>query len=326
MKCPTCGQELRPGKKDPSYMLCDHCHKKYKITPDTVQKDEPEKQNTKNTGHAAGKPSSGRPPVRKNTAQKNTAKKSTAKKSTVPENTSRKNTGKKPPVKQQTVKQQTVKKTPVRKPEVQDMPVKKKKKKSILPKIILAVIILAVIAILAKTITDSLADRKKHASGNSVASQTQNNTDTITNDMYSQIEMGMTYEQVTKITGSNGQKISEEDSNGITTDMYQWKAGEGFGNVIVTVQNGAVTGKSQTGILKTNDAVMDLDKYDQIENGMSYDDVKNIIGGDGVLTTESLTADITAQTYTWFAEDGISNAAVSFQNGAVTSKSQVGLG
>ena len=27
MKCPICGQELRPGKKDPNYLLCYNCKK-----------------------------------------------------------------------------------------------------------------------------------------------------------------------------------------------------------------------------------------------------------------------------------------------------------
>ena len=30
MKCPICGQELKPGKKDPNYLLCYNCKKKYK--------------------------------------------------------------------------------------------------------------------------------------------------------------------------------------------------------------------------------------------------------------------------------------------------------
>ncbi len=30
MKCPICGQELRPGKKDPNYLLCYNCKKKFK--------------------------------------------------------------------------------------------------------------------------------------------------------------------------------------------------------------------------------------------------------------------------------------------------------
>ena len=30
MKCPTCGQELTQSKKDPNYLLCYDCKKKYK--------------------------------------------------------------------------------------------------------------------------------------------------------------------------------------------------------------------------------------------------------------------------------------------------------
>ena len=32
MKCPICGNELRPSKKDPAYGLCDNCKKKFKLT------------------------------------------------------------------------------------------------------------------------------------------------------------------------------------------------------------------------------------------------------------------------------------------------------
>ena len=30
MKCPICGEQLRPGKKDPNYLLCYNCRKKFK--------------------------------------------------------------------------------------------------------------------------------------------------------------------------------------------------------------------------------------------------------------------------------------------------------
>lgn len=31
MKCPKCGQELRPSKKEPEFMLCYDCKKKYRV-------------------------------------------------------------------------------------------------------------------------------------------------------------------------------------------------------------------------------------------------------------------------------------------------------
>lgn len=30
MKCPVCGETLKPSKKDPNYLLCYNCRKKYK--------------------------------------------------------------------------------------------------------------------------------------------------------------------------------------------------------------------------------------------------------------------------------------------------------
>lgn len=35
MKCPICGNPLRPSKKDPSYGLCDNCRKKFKLKTKT---------------------------------------------------------------------------------------------------------------------------------------------------------------------------------------------------------------------------------------------------------------------------------------------------
>ena len=37
MKCPICGQELRPGKKDPNYLLCYNCKKKFKVPQKKVK-------------------------------------------------------------------------------------------------------------------------------------------------------------------------------------------------------------------------------------------------------------------------------------------------
>lgn len=37
MKCPICGQELRPGKKDPNYLLCYNCKKKFKVPQKKVR-------------------------------------------------------------------------------------------------------------------------------------------------------------------------------------------------------------------------------------------------------------------------------------------------
>lgn len=40
MKCPICGQELRPSKKDPDYYLCYECKKKFKVPRKKQQPDD----------------------------------------------------------------------------------------------------------------------------------------------------------------------------------------------------------------------------------------------------------------------------------------------
>lgn len=49
MKCPICGQQLRPGKKDPNYLLCYDCKKKFKAPQvKTAEKREEKEQKYSN--------------------------------------------------------------------------------------------------------------------------------------------------------------------------------------------------------------------------------------------------------------------------------------
>lgn len=43
MKCPICGQQLRPGKKDPNYLLCYNCKKKFKAPQQKQEKETEQK-------------------------------------------------------------------------------------------------------------------------------------------------------------------------------------------------------------------------------------------------------------------------------------------
>lgn len=75
----------------------------------------------------------------------------------------------------------------------------------------------------------------------------------------------------------------------------------------------------------TTEAYMTLEKFNKIQTGMTYDEVVAIVGKEGTLDTESSSGSITFKTYHWYASNGISNAAIIFQNGKVTAKSQFGL-
>ena len=67
--------------------------------------------------------------------------------------------------------------------------------------------------------------------------------------------------------------------------------------------------------------------YDQIQNGMSYEDVVKIIGSDGEQMSETGTKGDEYYTvvYDWKGKDGASNAVMEFQGDKLQTKSQIGL-
>ncbi|HIE8455386.1 TPA: DUF3862 domain-containing protein [Bacillus cereus] len=80
------------------------------------------------------------------------------------------------------------------------------------------------------------------------------------------------------------------------------------------------TQKNKPGISKA--------EFDQIQNGMSYDEVKAIIGSDGEVLSESGQAGDQFHTimYKWDGEKGFgANANFMFQEGKLQNKSQFGL-
>ncbi|EOO71750.1 DUF3862 domain-containing protein [Bacillus mycoides] len=69
-------------------------------------------------------------------------------------------------------------------------------------------------------------------------------------------------------------------------------------------------------------------KFDQIQNGMSYEEVKNIIGSDGKVISEGGQAGDHFHTimYSWKGEKGLgANANFMFLEGKLQNKSQFGL-
>lgn len=71
---------------------------------------------------------------------------------------------------------------------------------------------------------------------------------------------------------------------------------------------------------------LNLEKFNKIETGMTYEQVVEIIGEEGTVLSESETANIKITIYSWYGEGSIgANANVTFQNGKVTTKAQFGL-
>ncbi len=69
-----------------------------------------------------------------------------------------------------------------------------------------------------------------------------------------------------------------------------------------------------------------MDEFDEIEDGMSYEEVCDIVGSEGELSSESTVADYTCSMYSWEGKGSVgANAIITFSNGKVSGKSQSGL-
>ena len=68
-----------------------------------------------------------------------------------------------------------------------------------------------------------------------------------------------------------------------------------------------------------------LDKFNQIENGMSYDEVVEIMGSEGEVMSSMDIMGTTSTIYTWDGKDAISSVVITFVGDAVESKTQFGL-
>lgn len=71
-------------------------------------------------------------------------------------------------------------------------------------------------------------------------------------------------------------------------------------------------------------AVVTMAVYTRIEKGMTYEQVRDIIGAAGEETNSSAVPGIRTVGYAWTNSDG-SNMSAIFQNGSMTMKSQFGL-
>ena len=72
-------------------------------------------------------------------------------------------------------------------------------------------------------------------------------------------------------------------------------------------------------------AKIDADKFAKIESGMTYDQVKEIIGSDGTEQSTSAVGNTTTTIYEWDS-DSFGVATVTFQDDKVVNKAQAGVG
>lgn len=164
------------------------------------------------------------------------------------------------------------------------------------------------------------ASNNKDKSNASAGTAVDGKNDTITYDNFMKIEMGDKFDTVVELLGEDYEERSS-DAGGIITCIYSWKD-KGSGKMNVVIQNYAVTMKAQLG-LNEMDTKVTTDKYNQIQDGMTYDQVKAILG-EGELTSQTKTADVESYIYSWINKDG-SNMTCTFLSDKITKKTQSNL-
>ena len=101
-------------------------------------------------------------------------------------------------------------------------------------------------------------------------------------------------------------------------------------NILLTVIDGKVTYSAfdDNSAAGTNAPTITLEEFEAIQNGMTYQEVTDIVGSSGELISEVDigVADYYTQVRSWEGEGTLgANANVTFQGGKVTAKAQFGL-
>ena len=199
----------------------------------------------------------------------------------------------------------------------------RKKQSNTLIWIILIVFILVIIAIVGAG-TDSNSGNKATSSIPSTQVQ-EKEISGLTEEKYNSIEQGMSYDEVVDIIGEEGTNAAESEYAGIKTVVYEWNAADGWGNASITFQDDKVINKAQFGVDSGDDVEITLEQYNSVTTGMTYDEVVDVLGGEGSLLSDTEISGITAQIYMWQGTSLGANANITFSDGKVVAKAQNGL-
>lgn len=147
----------------------------------------------------------------------------------------------------------------------------------------------------------------------------------LTLEKFNQLQNGMKYEDAVKILGSEGVETSSFSSGTLKTVTYKWE-GEKYARITATFRNGELTSKIQSGLKSgnsetTSSADLTLAKYNQIQNGMSYEEAVKIIGSEGTQTSSSNFGQIKVASYKWEG-DKYAKIFATFRDNKLASKSQ----
>lgn len=150
----------------------------------------------------------------------------------------------------------------------------------------------------------------------------------LTMDKYGQVKNGMSYDEVSKLLGSPGTETRSSTVGKIELKSFKWEGGKSE-RIYVNFRDDKVNSKSQSGlsgstVSKDGDADITMDKYNQIKNDMSYEEVVKIIGSAGEQSSTSKIGSFEVSSYRWKGPK-YSSIFATFRDNKLTSKSQAGL-
>lgn len=194
--------------------------------------------------------------------------------------------------------------------------------------VLAVIVVLAIYGNSSKDNKDSAADptlkvedsKKEDAKKDEPKKDQKKEESKINYENFLKIEMGQSYEDVVALLGEGSQKSSSEVA-GIKTALYSWN-GDGITSISATLQDGKISSKAQAGLSKEK-VDLNLEKFESIKEGMTYDQVKEALG-EGALSSQSKIINSKHEIYSYSSkQSGV--ATISFIDGKLSSKTQVGL-
>ena len=139
---------------------------------------------------------------------------------------------------------------------------------------------------------------------------------TATYDNFLEVKVGEDYDGVVKELGEPNKFVTEGDTN-----TYFWSLENG-GSISVIVDDGKIVSMSQ-GLLTGESTGITIDQYNQLQEGMTVEEVQ-AIAGSGTLTTEEQMDGYVRSFYSYRNEDN-SSAIITYHDGKLYSKCQNNL-
>lgn len=139
---------------------------------------------------------------------------------------------------------------------------------------------------------------------------------TATYDNFLEVKVGESYDDTVKELGEPNKLVTEGGTN-----TYFWTLENG-GSISVIVDDGKIVSMSQ-GLLSGKSTSITIDQYNQLQEGMTIEEVQ-AIAGSGTLTTEEQMDGYVRTFYSYRNEDN-SSAIITYHDGKLYSKCQNNL-